>query len=212
MEIKSLAGFTSPYFHLGSNGGMTFVAPVNGATTSGTDYARSELREMAGGKLAAWTVGQGGSMQVEMAVETVPQKSTGADGRIVIGQIHGKSAELARLYYENGKVYFVDDHGGKNNHSATFNLHDASGHTTHIGLGERFDYDITVKDAVLTVEAFVGGTKYSASEPVKSVWDSDKLYFKAGVYDGVGAPGSGAGTIGTGVGSTEVYNISVSHS
>src|SRR5947209_5591622 len=46
-EIKpaQLAGFTNAYFYTGSDGAMVFWAPINGATTSGSQNPRSELRE-----------------------------------------------------------------------------------------------------------------------------------------------------------------------
>src|ERR1700693_1402759 len=40
-------GYTNaPYFYTGSDGAMVFWAPINGATTSGTTFPRSELREL----------------------------------------------------------------------------------------------------------------------------------------------------------------------
>jgi hypothetical protein len=39
-------GYTSAYFYTGEDGSMIFWAPVNGGTTSGSSYPRSELREL----------------------------------------------------------------------------------------------------------------------------------------------------------------------
>jgi hypothetical protein len=53
-EIKSLSGYQDlNYFYTGADGAMVFRAAVDGATTSGSKYARSELREMIGADRAA---------------------------------------------------------------------------------------------------------------------------------------------------------------
>src|SRR3990170_1487990 len=46
--------------------------------------------------------------------------SDGAVGRMVVGQIHGQDAELTRLYWDNGTVYFVNDHAGSTGQEAAF--------------------------------------------------------------------------------------------
>jgi len=40
------AGTNNAYFYTGSDGAMVFWAPVNGASTSGSQNPRSELREL----------------------------------------------------------------------------------------------------------------------------------------------------------------------
>ncbi|MFD2836365.1 polysaccharide lyase family 7 protein [Azotobacter vinelandii] len=57
---------------------------VNGATTSGSKYARSELREMKGSERAAWKLSEGGTMTATLEVDKVPQKvrwQPGSGGR-----------------------------------------------------------------------------------------------------------------------------------
>src|SRR3712207_5629011 len=109
MEVEDLDGYTCPpFFRLSTNGAMGFSAPVDGATTSGSNYARSELREMADGDEAAWTLNRGGSMHATLNVKEVPTEKGGDAGRVIIGQIHGPDDELCRLYYDGGRFYFVD--------------------------------------------------------------------------------------------------------
>jgi hypothetical protein len=211
-EVTDLSGYTNPnYFHTGTDGAMVFVAPVIGARTSGSHYTRSELREMSGSRKAAWTIGQGGTMEAELSVERVPVTSDGAPGRIVIGQVHGQSQELCRLYFDKNTVYFVDDHAGPDSAPVEFHLYDPQGREPDISIGEKFDYSIQVGNKGLTVDVVADHTLYKAFDPISHVWDSDRFYFKAGVYNGVGAPGSGASTLGSGVGVAAFYFLAATH-
>src|SRR5215212_5961524 len=104
IEIKDLTGYQHPdYFYTAADGAMTFAAPVEGATTSGSNFARSELLEMNGTARAAWTLSTGGYMAATLEVDQAPITFEGVAGRIVIGQIHGASKELIRLYWESGR-------------------------------------------------------------------------------------------------------------
>jgi len=125
-EDELAAGHQSEWFFTGPDGGLVMRAPVIGATTSGSRFARTELREMlrrgdrsirARGdgdrpNLNNWTFssapqsaqdtagGVDGTLRVTMAVNTVT--TTGASnqvGRLIIGQIHAEDDEPIRLYY-----------------------------------------------------------------------------------------------------------------
>ena len=223
LPIDSLGGFTGtamsvnplaadyqklPYFYTGTDGAIIFSAPTNGATTSGSHYPRSELRELASpGVKAAWTVAQGGSFSATLAVSELPTTSTGAKGRIIIGQIHGPNDELCRLYYDNGRLSFYDDKSGSVLTQAKFVLKDAAGNSTNIPLYAKFDYSIVATSTQLTVTASYNGVSYQAQEPISSFWPGLALYFKAGAYVQVGKSGSGAGTIGTGQGTVRFYRL-----
>ena len=87
---------------------MVFEASVDGATTQGSKYARTELREMDGHEKAAWKLADGGTLTATLTVDETPFKDNGSPGRVVVGQIHGQDDELVRLYYEGGKVYFMN--------------------------------------------------------------------------------------------------------
>src|SRR5919106_4504293 len=72
---------------------VQFRAPVNGVTTSGSSYPRSELREMANGGTtnAAWSTTTGThTMMIEQAITAVPQ----AKRHVVAGQIHDGSDDV----------------------------------------------------------------------------------------------------------------------
>ena len=212
-EQKDLIGYENPdYFYATSDGAMVFIAPVVGATTADSHYTRSEMREMNGSQQAAWSLAQGGTMQAELAVEELPITSAGTPGKVVVGQVHGAEKELCRLYFDGHTVYFTDDQAGPKDTPATFLLHDAAGQQPSISLGEKFDYVIQVGSQGMTVELFAGDMLYKALDPISAAWSTDHFYFKAGVYNGVGAPGSGASTLGSGAGMAAFYRLVVTHS
>jgi len=67
----------------------------------------------------------------------------------VIGQIHGPDDELCRLYFDNGKVFYVNDKSGDSMKETTFELKDNAGKTSNILLGDDFTYSISVKAGYL---------------------------------------------------------------
>ncbi len=143
-EAKLAGGWTDPrFFYPSADGGLSFRAPVRGATTSkNTNYVRTELREMLRRgntkfKTAApgknnWVLssaapryrkragGVDGELHAELAINHVT--TTGAPheiGRVIIGQIHGKDDEPVRLYYRKlphhskGTLYFAHEVKGQ---------------------------------------------------------------------------------------------------
>lgn len=127
------------YFFTADDGGMVFRCPPRGArTSSGTNYTRTELREMLRGTNTSiptqgvnknnWVLGSAsqsdidaaggydGRMEATLAINEV---TTTGDlnqvGRVVIGQIHANSDEPIRVYYrklptnEKGTVYFAHE-------------------------------------------------------------------------------------------------------
>ncbi len=141
---KSLAeGFQiRPLFFTASDGGMSFISPNYGTTTSkNTKYVRTELREMLrrgntriktqGVNRNNWVFssmhlssqkhagGVNGSLEATLTVNRV---STTGDpkkvGRVIIGQIHAIKDEPIRLYYRKlpnndlGSIYFAHEING----------------------------------------------------------------------------------------------------
>lgn len=206
VEIKSLVGYeNSSYFYDAPDKSMVFRAMADGATTSGSKYARSELREMNGDDRAAWKLSQGGTMTATLRVDSVPSRSDGEPGRVIVGQIHGADQELVRLYYEGGKMYFMNDQAGPKNTETKFTFKNASGQEPNVSLGEKFSYMIDAEGSKLTVKIFADGQEYSSVSTINSVWQSDTFYFKAGVYLGVNE------TQGSGWGQTSFYGLDYSH-
>lgn len=205
VEVQNLSSYqNSKYFYTGADGAMTFVAAVDGATTSGSSYARSELREMNGTAKAAWNLNTGGFMSATLEVDAAPIRD-GMGGRIIVGQIHGQDDELVRLYWENGKLYFANDHAGSSNSETKFYFVNASGQQPSVSLDERFSYTINAKGDTLEVTVFADGQIYKSVSKINSVWQSDTFYFKAGAYLGANE------TNGSGYGQTSFYALSFNH-
>jgi hypothetical protein len=206
LEVHDLAGYQNPdYFFAGPDGAMVFVAVVDGATTEGSSYPRSELREMRDGDEAEWKLDEGGTMTATLTVDEVPVRHYGPPGRVIIGQIHGEDAELIRLYYEYGTVYFENEQSGDDGKEHEFPLQNEAGEFASIDLGETFSYLIDARGDTLTVEVHADGQVYSSVTPINEVWQSDTFYFKAGVYLGVNAES------GTGRGQVSFYALDMSH-
>ncbi|WAJ28737.1 polysaccharide lyase family 7 protein [Antarcticirhabdus aurantiaca] len=206
VEVKDLVGYENDgYFFDRADGAMVFRAMTDGATTSGSKYARSELREMNGSDRAAWSLSEGGTMTATLSVDAVPTRSDGSAGRVVVGQIHGQDDELVRLYWEKNSTHFVNDQAGSGNAETTFLLKNAAGQTPDISLGEVFSYKIDAQGNQLEVSVFADGDVYTSVSRINPVWQSDTFYFKAGVYLGVND------TQGSGVGQTVFHGLDFSH-
>lgn len=139
-EINLHKGFQlKPVFFTTRDGGMSFVTPNKGATTSkNTKYVRTELREMLrrgnrriktqGVNKNNWVFGSmhssgrrkaggiGGTLEATLAVNRVSETGeAGKVGRVIIGQIHAVHDEPLRLYYrklpgnDKGSVYFAHE-------------------------------------------------------------------------------------------------------
>ncbi|MGF9761389.1 polysaccharide lyase family 7 protein [Microvirga sp. 0TCS3.31] len=205
-EVKSLSGYVNAkYFYTASDGAMVFKAPVEGATTSGSRYARSELREMNASERAAWTIAEGGFMKATLEVDQAPILFNGAKGRVVVGQVHGQDDELVRLYWEKDTLYFVNDIAGATGQETKFALTNKVGSKPNVGLNERFSYSIDVTADRVKVTVSADGQTYAATDHINQAWRSDAFYFKAGTYLGVNAPQ------GTGFGQTSFYDLKFSH-
>ena len=206
VEVKTLTNYSSSYFFTAtSDGAMVFRASVDGATTSGSNYARSELREMKGTDRAAWNLTTGGIMTATLEVDAVPTRLDGTMGKVVVGQIHGQNDELVRLYWDNNKLYFVNDQSGSGNTENKFYFVNSSGLQPNVSLNEKFSYVIDAKGSTLEVSIYADGDIYRSVTAINSVWQSDTFYFKAGTYLGVNE------TQGTGYGQTSFYDLRFNH-
>ncbi|WP_243374855.1 polysaccharide lyase family 7 protein [Microvirga solisilvae] len=205
VEVQNLSGYqNSKYFYTGPDGAMVFYAPVDGATTSGSSYARSELREMNGSSKAAWNLSTGGFMSATLEVDAAPMRD-GQGKKLVIGQIHGQDDELVRLYWQDNKLYFANDQSGSDNKEHNFTFKADDGSAPDVSLNEKFSYTINAKGNVLDVDVYADGKVYHSHTTINSVWQSDTFYFKAGAYLGANE------TNGSGYGQTSFYALSFNH-
>jgi hypothetical protein len=204
-EVTNPTSYTrTPYFYTTNDGALVFSAPVQGATKSGSSYARSELREMNGSSKAAWKLSQGGIMSATLEVDAAPHRD-GIGGRLVVAQVHGQDEELVRLYWENNKLYFANDQAGPDNRETKFYFVNASGQQPNVSLDERFSYTISAKGSDLHVSIFADGQIYKSVTKINPAWQSDTFYFKAGAYLGANE------TNGSGYGQASFYDLRVSH-
>ena len=104
-------GYSNPPYFVTDpvSGAMNFLVPLNGATTPGSDYSRSELYEILPGSSAYWKLSTfaSNSLTASLLVSHVPP----VEKRFVIGQIHDKgntdpqghtasNSPLLKLYYD----------------------------------------------------------------------------------------------------------------
>lgn len=211
VELEMLEGIAiPPYFDVQPDS-ITFMAPTDGARTSGSNYPRSELREMDGaGNRYEWLASDGGLLSATLRVDELPVVLDGEAGsRVVIGQIHGPNDELCRLYYnEDGHVYFVDDRAGGEEKETVFKLLAADGSEATIPLGERFSYRIEADAEKLVVTVTFDEVDYTGTDMLSAFWLDKPLYFKAGVYSQVGLKGSDAQTTGMGEAEATFFALS----
>ncbi|WP_051362235.1 polysaccharide lyase family 7 protein [Solimonas soli] len=172
------AGYRSTWFHTALDGGLEFRAPVDGATTAGSDYPRSELREMLNpdDDNQNWSAAGKAELAANCAILRVPSST----GKLVIGQIHAfDGPPLLKLRYQ----YQGAGKGGRLD--ALVNTHPTdAGSTAYalaegIALREAFDYRIAVEGGVMTLQAAGGET---VRLPIAGDWSAYRFYFKAGVY------------------------------
>ena len=183
------AGYQSIWFHSTLDGALEFWAPVDGATTSGSDYPRSELRELPDPRddNVNWALAGTATLTANCRILRVP----GSTGKVVIGQVHAfDGPPLVKLRYQ----YQGLGKGGRLD--ALVNVHPTdAGSTAYplasgIVLDQAFDYRIAVRNGVLTMQAADGAPVTIA---VAGDWQSHRFYFKAGVYVQANGERSGDG-------------------
>lgn len=191
-EIKQpeLGWFTqSPHFELNNQkNGVIFRANVEGATTKGSSYPRSELREMtdSGKQLASWSSFSGThTMFIKQAITHLPVVKS----EVVAGQIHDASDDVIMIRL-NGKRLFVE--GSRQvigELDPTYNL------------GTTFSVKIVASDGRIKVY-------YNDVQKVDYVKSGQGYYFKAGCYSLSNlSKGDQAGAYGEVV----IYDLQVSH-
>ncbi|MCF7222790.1 polysaccharide lyase family 7 protein [Marilutibacter chinensis] len=150
--------------------------------------------------------GVDGNLKATLKVENV--STTGRPdkiGRVVIGQIHASEDEPVRLYYRKlpgntrGSIYLAQDIPGSDEENWQVLVGSRDDNATDpadgIRLGEPFSYEIKTQGHRLTVVIRRPG-KPSVSKTVDlgTLYDSDWMYFKAGVYNQNNGCGDGADT------------------
>ena len=82
-------GFTNANFYTAADGSMAFWCPVDGVTTGGSSYPRSELREEINGLAdddAYWTIGQFPVSELTATLKVQQYPNDASEQRVIIGQ------------------------------------------------------------------------------------------------------------------------------
>ena len=224
-ESALVGGYTHPkYFWTAADGGMVFRTTIAGARTSkNTKYTRTELREMlrrgdtsirtrsddgrptknnwvfSSAPLAAQRAAGGvdGTLRATLAVNHVTTTGDRSKvGRVIVGQIHAKDDEPARLYYRKlpgharGSLYVAHEPAGRDDvfyELVGRRASDAEDPADGIALDEQFSYEIQAQGHQLWVRIYQKGVLRgeAAIDMSSSGYDveNDYMYFKAGVYN-----------------------------
>jgi len=170
-------GYTNaPYFYTGTDGSMVFWAPINGATTSGTTFPRSELRELIATNNTGvnWIPYGTHILNAQCKVLQVPPSTE----EVIIGQIHAESGDglpTVKVIYDSGKVHATI----KTNSTDDGSDYDLP--SVNSGLSNSITYQIEMVNGLVSV--VINGTTNSynifQSDPT---YTNETQYFKAGDY------------------------------
>jgi hypothetical protein len=190
------AGFTNQYCYTGADGAMVFWCPVNGGTTSGSSYPRSELRELINpaDDNVNWTGYGTHVLTAQCKVTQQPPTSK----KVIIGQIHGFNVDpLIKLQSSNGKIEALvkTKPSGGTDVKYTF---------ATVGLNSNINYQIKVTEGVLTLTVNGLATNHNFFA-TNSGWSNQVFYFKAGNYC------QEAGTNSTDGSVVMFYSLNVTH-
>lgn len=187
LPAELTAGYQHPdYFVAAGDGSLTFWCPVDGATTEGTEYPRTELREMLDPRnpRVNWSPVGTHAMSARCQVRDVPSSQ-----KVIIGQIHsysGKARPLIKLQFYKGRI------------EALVKVSPTRGEDRklvfpEVGLNADIDYEIRLQDGQLdvTVNDTTQTEQIFENDPE---WANQTFYFKAGAYpqDNEGPPTEGA--------------------
>lgn len=200
IEQPQLATYKlEPWFVVNPQGGVRFRAPVNAPTTSGSNYPRSELREMKnnGQDRASWssTDGQTHIMVLDQAITAVPQTKR----HVVAGQIHDGGDDVIVIRLEYPKL-FIDINGD-----------DGPVLDANYTLGERFQVKFEVSNGQTRV--YYKGAGDSALTLKHTLTQNySGAYFKAGAYTQSNCSREAANACTSdNYGEVIVYDVQVSH-
>jgi hypothetical protein len=194
-EIKqpALATYKNDPFFLVSGGGVKFRSPVNGVTTGGSSYPRSELREMTnnGSANAAWTNSSGThTMFIEQAIMATPKTKK----HVVAGQIHDASDDVIVIRLEGTKLFV--DIGGTDGPTLDANY----------TLGKKFTVKFEATGGKTNI--YYNGSTTPAHTLSKSY---SGAYFKAGAYTQSNCSTDPGDCSANNYGEVIIYKLEVTH-
>lgn len=162
-----------PYFQV-DDGGVRFRGHCAGATTEGSKYPRSELRQEFNGGDNYWSVDNYQYLNTRLKVTQTPVEKP----EVCITQIHGPIDEPLRVQYHAEKgVYLIWNEDNKDYDNAL-----------DYTIGDMLDITVIVNDVYVDNE-YKGNitceiTNESTDETYSKTWDSSDStgFFKVGCY------------------------------
>jgi len=177
------------YFHVNTaRNAVVFSAPCGGATTSGSGYPRSELREMInnGTSNAGWSTTSGThTMEITQAITHLPDVKPD----VVAGQIHNANDDVIVFRLEGSKLFV--DQNGVNGPVLTANYR----------LGDVFTVKFVARNG--GVECYYNG-QYIYTYMI----NSSGCYFKAGCYT---QSNTSKGDAATAYGEVVISRLTITH-
>ncbi|MDI5971003.1 polysaccharide lyase family 7 protein [Streptomyces sp. SL13] len=181
-----------PYFTVAPGGtAVQFRAGVNGVTTSGSGYPRSELREMTnnGADEASWSATSGTStLTVKEAFTHLPNTKP----QVVGAQIHNASDDVSVFRLEGTDLYVTD--GDDTHHKLV---------TSSYQLGTPYQAEFVVSGG--TIKAYYNGTLETTI-----AYTGSGNYFKTGAYVQANCTNSSPCSASN-YGEVDIYDATVSH-
>ena len=180
----------SPYFTVnGSGDGIVFQAQAGGATTSGSGYPRSELREMTGNgaQEASWSTTSGTSTMTLRAAIT---HLTTVKPQVTVAQVHDSSDDVLVVRLD-GPHHLYAEHNGK----------DYGDLDNNYSLGTPFAVQFVASGGHIRI-SYNGVPK--VDYPISSSGD----YFKAGCYT---QSNTSKGDAPTAYAEVVIYRLEVAH-
>ena len=169
VEVSSadLTTYRSTYFRQSrARDSLVFSAPADGFVQKGSDYPRSELREMnPDGSKAAWSSSEG--VHVLDVSEAVAQVPPGRPS-IVTAQVHGTDAYVLLIRLDGNRLY-VKTEGDEQGQTLDPDYHH----------GDRFTVRIQVEENRATVR-YQGERGQVGTAEVEA--ECEECYFKVGAY------------------------------
>ena len=183
-----LSRYSSNNFQLAdTRDSVVFTADAGGATTSGSQYPRSELREMNGTAKASWSNTSGRhALRVRQAVLAVPA----AKPDVVTAQIHDASSDVVEVRLEGTRL-IAQYNDGKT---------DITLDPAYV-LGAVYDLDLVAAGGRIEVD--YNGQKKADIQQSGSGW-----YFKSGSYV---QSNTSRGDSPDAVGTVAIYALDVTH-
>jgi Alginate lyase len=189
VKQPNLASYKSSFFQLNdTRDGVVFTARAGGTTTKNSKYPRSELREMNGSRMAAWSNASGThTLTARQAITALPT----AKPEIVSAQIHDGDDDVVQVRLEGTRLVVQYDDGKKETVM-----------DPHYRLGTAFDVKIVA--AQRRVLVYYNGALKAQINRSGSGW-----YFKSGSYL---QSNTSKGDRPTAAGSVVIYSLQVTHS